>query len=255
METRKHHDVVVQQYDERAKAYLTSAVHAAGEDLALIAQAVGQRPVATALDLGCGGGHLSYVLAAQVARVTACDLSPAMLQTVAEEAQRRGLPEIETHQCAAEALDAADASFDIVATRYSAHHWRHADEGIRQMARVLKPGGLAIFMDVVSPDDPLLATWLQSIELLRDPSHVRNASVPEWQRRIETVGLALQDIHAFRLPLEFSSWVARMRTPETHVAAIRSLQTRAPQEVVQHFAMQSDGSFTVDTALLIARKP
>lgn len=254
METRKHHDVVVQQYDERDKAYLTSAVHAAGEDLALIAQAVGQRPDATALDLGCGGGHLSYVLAAQVARVTACDLSPAMLQTVAKEAQRRGLPDIETRRCAAEALDAADASFDIVATRYSAHHWRHAEEGIRHMARVLKPGGLAIFMDVVSPDDPLLATWLQSIELLRDPSHVRNASVPQWQRSIAAAGLEVHKIHRFRLPLEFDSWITRMRTPPAHVAAIRSLQQHAPSEVIEHFAMQSDGSFTVDTALLMARK-
>jgi hypothetical protein len=44
-----------------------------------------------------------------------------------------------------------------------------------------------------------------------------------------------------------------MRTPDVHVAAIRALQRRAPAEVRDHFALADDGSFTVDTALIVAR--
>jgi hypothetical protein len=121
------------------------------------------------------------------------------------------------------------------------------------MRRVSKPDGLALFMDVVSPGQPLLDTWLQTLELLRDPSHVRNASVDEWRSTLASVGFAVDDVASYRLRLEFGSWIARMRTPDVHVAAIRSLQRRAAAEVREHFAIEDDGSFTVDTALIVAR--
>ena len=59
-------------------------------------------------------------------------------------------------------------------------------------------------------------------------------------------------ITPFRPILEFSSWIKRMNTPVIHVQAIRSLQERADAEVRSHFAMEADGSFTLDTMLLNA---
>lgn len=249
-----HHDVVIEQYAPRANAYLTSAVHASGAELERMAELVGQRPDAVALDMGCGGGHVAFRLAPLVGKVVAYDLSSAMLETVAAEAQQRGLGNIVVKQGAAEALPCPDASFDVVATRYSAHHWHRFREGLAQMARVLKPGGLALFMDVVTPGVSLLDTWLQTIELLRDPSHVRNASLEEWRRVLDSLGFALDEVATYKLRLEFTPWIARMRTPDAHVAAIRSLQQRAPAEVSDYFEIGDDGSFTVDTALMVARK-
>ncbi|MGO2570441.1 MAG: SAM-dependent methyltransferase, partial [Serratia proteamaculans] len=46
--------------------------------------------------------------------------------------------------------------------------------------------------------------------------------------------------------LEFSSWVERMRTPEHFVTAIRALQQGLSEDVLQHFAIEPDGSFTSD---------
>ena len=48
------------------------------------------------------------------------------------------------------------------------------------------------------------------------------------------------------------SWIARQRTDEAHVAAIRSLQIQAAAEVAQHFAIEPDGSFTIDVVLFEA---
>jgi len=253
MDHPTHDATVLEQYDARAQAYLASAVHAAGADLDRMAALVGPRPDAVALDLGCGGGHVAFRLAGLVGTVVAYDLSAAMLETVAAEAQRRGLHNIVTKQGAAEALPCPSGSFDVVATRYSAHHWGAFRDGLAQMRRVVKPDGLALFMDVVSPGQPLLDTWLQSLELLRDPSHVRNASVDEWRSTLAAAGFVVDDVVTSRLRLEFGSWIARMQTPDTHVAAIRALQRRAPAEVREHFAFGDDGSFTVDTALVVAR--
>jgi ubiquinone/menaquinone biosynthesis C-methylase UbiE len=250
--TDTHNDVVLEQYDSRANAYLTSAVHAAGADLDAMAAAVGQRPDAIALDMGCGGGHVTFRLAPLVGKIVACDLSAAMLETVAGEAARKGLTNVVTKQTAAEMLPCRDAAFDVVATRYSAHHWGGFAEGLAQMRRVVKPGGLALFADVVSPGQRLLDTWLQTVELLRDPSHVRNASVDEWTAALAASGFAVDAVTSYRLRLEFAPWIERMRTPDVHVAAIRSLQARAAAEVRDYFELGADGSFTVDTVLIAA---
>ena len=78
----------------------------------------------------------------------------------------------------------ADGAFDFLACRYSAHHWRDLDAGLRQARRVLRPNAAAVFIDAVSPGAPLLDTHLQAVELLRDTSHVRDYSVAEWTAAI-----------------------------------------------------------------------
>ncbi|HNS94024.1 MAG TPA: class I SAM-dependent methyltransferase [Thauera sp.] len=254
MQTASHNSVVLDQYTTRASAYVNSAVHAAGQDLDLIAQLLANQRGAVALDVGCGGGHLTYRLAPLVSQVVACDLAASMLAAVAEQASLRGLPNIATREAAAESLPFEVATFDVVATRFSAHHWHAFAEGIAEMARVLKPGGLALMSDVVSPGVSLLDTWLQTLELLRDPSHVRDASTAEWDAALAAAGLAIERIEHLRLRLDFATWVARMDTPEPQVTAIRMLQARAASAVKDYFEMEEDSSFTVDTALFVARK-
>lgn len=254
MQTASHNSVVLDQYTTRASAYVNSAAHAAGQDLDLIAQLLANQRGAVALDVGCGGGHLTYRLAPLVSQVVACDLAASMLAAVAEQASLRGLPNIATREAAAESLPFEVATFDVVATRFSAHHWHAFAEGIAEMARVLKPGGLALMSDVVSPGVSLLDTWLQTLELLRDPSHVRDASTAEWDAALAAAGLAIERIEHLRLRLDFATWVARMDTPEPQVTAIRMLQARAASAVKDYFEMEEDSSFTVDTALFVARK-
>lgn len=254
MQTASHNSVVLDQYTTRASAYVNSAVHAAGQDLDLIAQLLANQRGAVALDVGCGGGHLTYRLAPLVSQVVACDLAESMLAAVAEQASLRGLPNIATRAAAAESLPFEVATFDVVATRFSAHHWHAFAEGLAEMARVLKPGGLALMSDVVSPGVSLLDTWLQTLELLRDPSHVRDASTAEWDAGLAAAGLAIERIEHLRLRLDFATWVARMDTPEPQVTAIRMLQARAASAVKDYFEMEEDSSFTVDTALFVARK-
>lgn len=253
MNAPSHNDHVNSQFGPQAHAYLASAVHARGEDLERMASLVGHRPEAIALDMGCGGGHAAFRLAPLVGKVVACDLSGDMLRVVADEAGRRGFANVVTKQSAAESLPCPSASFDVAVTRYSAHHWRDVPAGLAQMHRALKPGGMAIFMDVVTPGVPLLDTWLQGLELLRDPSHVRNASLEEWRAALAVAGFAVGETTTYRLRLDFASWVERMKTPPAHVAALRSLHQRAPAEVREYFAIEADGSFTVDTMLILAR--
>ena len=251
-ETPRYDAVVTRQFGPQAEAYLHSAVHAQGADLDQLAAIIGQRPTARLLDLGCGGGHVGFRLSPQVGEVVSYDLSDQMLAVVAAEAARRGLANLSTRQGAAETLPFADASFDLVVSRYSAHHWGDFAAGLAQARRVLKPGGLAVFIDVAAPQPALLDTWLQSLELLRDPSHLRDYTVAEWERQTRQAGFRPGRPSLHKLRLDFTSWVGRINTPEIHIQALRSLQRLASAEVATHFAIEADGSLTIDTLLLTA---
>jgi len=253
MSAKSHQHLVTEQFGPRAEAYVTSAVHASGEDLTEIARLVTGRRQARLLDLGCGGGHVSFTVAPQVKEVVAYDLSAEMLTAVTRNAVDRGLDNLRTEQGAAEHLPFADQSFDIVASRYSAHHWRDFAAGLREARRVLKPDGIAIFADAVSPGEPLRDSFLQTIEMLRDPSHVRDYSIAEWRQALSNAGFKPAEATQRKLRLEFSSWVARINTPAIHREAIRSLMTMMSGDVATHFDLAADGSFTLDTMTMVAK--
>ncbi len=246
--TRSHESLVGEQFGARASAYLTSAVHATGADLARLAQIARERPTARVLDLGCGGGHVAFAVAPHVRAVVAYDLAAEMLDVVARAARERGLVNVTTQQGVAERLPFAAASFDMVMSRYSAHHWRDLAAGLAEAARVLKPGGVAAFVDSVSPGLPLLDTFMQAIEILRDPSHVRSYSGAEWEAGLARAGFAATATRRHRVRLVFKTWVERMATPRVQVEAIRALQGAMSESVTRWFEIEPDGSFTIDVA-------
>lgn len=252
---RSHQQVVTEQFGTTAAAYLTSSVHAQGADLQELAQIAASLPGARVLDLGCGGGHASFAVAPVVEKVIAYDLSEEMLAVVATAAAERGLDNLAVRQGSADRLDFPDASFDLVCTRFSAHHWRQLPQALDEVLRVLKPGGRFIVIDTAAPADVLADTYVQAIELLRDTSHVRNISLHSWRKLLAAAGFAVTSDKTWKLRLEFDSWVARMRTPQDHITAIRALWQAAPAEVKDYFALDQACSFSIDVAMLDVRKP
>ncbi|MCB1446960.1 MAG: class I SAM-dependent methyltransferase [Rhizobiaceae bacterium] len=250
---KSSHDTnVTGQFGPRARAYVESAVHAQGADLARIAEMAAATRPGRAIDLGCGGGHVTYAMAPHAGRMVACDLSDDMLTAVADTARSRDMTNVETARASVEALPFADGGFDMLGCRFSAHHWQDVDAGLREARRVLKPGAPALFVDVVAPDAPLLDTHLQAVELLRDTSHVRDYAIAEWREKLARAGFTVATVTTWRLRMEFPVWIARMATPATLATAIRVLQDSAPEEVRQHFAIEPDGSFMLDMAMFEA---
>jgi ubiquinone/menaquinone biosynthesis C-methylase UbiE len=231
----------------RADAYVTSAVHATGADLDQLAALFAGKGIGRMLDMGCGGGHAGFAVAPHVGQVVASDLLPAMLEVVAREAARRGLANLQTQQAAAEQLPFPDAGFDAVVTRFSAHHWADLAAGLREAARVTKTGGLGVFMDAASPGGAALDSFLQTIELLRDPSHGRDYTEQEWRAALTAAGFTVHAVTWRRLRLDFTTWIERIGTPPLHAQAILALQRCASESVRAHYALEDDGSFLLDT--------
>lgn len=244
--------LAARQFGAVASAYLASPVHAQGADLGRLTELARGTPGLAVLDLGCGAGHAAFALAEGGAQVTAYDLAPEMLAVVEAEAGRRGLGGIRTRQGPAERLPFQDASFDLVVSRLSAHHWSDVPAAVSEAARVLRPHGGLVVIDVVAPETPLFDTILQTVEILRDPSHVRDYRVSEWAAMFRGAGFRTPAADTWTLPAEFASWTARMRTPELRAQAIRDVFDGAPAEARAHFSVQSDGSFSLDVAWLEA---
>ncbi|MBZ0301699.1 MAG: class I SAM-dependent methyltransferase [Anaerolineae bacterium] len=245
---------VQSQFGRVAENYRTSAVHAAGTDLQRIVALVAAHPVERALDAGCGAGHTAAGIAPHVTDVTAFDLTPTMLEQVTRLAAERGLSNLTTRQGDVEALPFEDASFDLVVSRYSAHHWPHPAIAVQEIARVLKPGGRFILSDIMAADDPAQDTFLQTLELLRDPSHVRDHSPAQWQSIFRDAGLTPTVDLTWLLPLNFESWVERIQTPALHVEMLKSLFDGAPVEIREAFQIQPIYDFCIPGALVIGTK-
>jgi SAM-dependent methyltransferase len=240
------------QFGTTAADYVASPVHAEGDDLRQIAE-IARQVGGRVIDLGCGGGHVSYAVAPHVQSVVAYDLSAGMLSAVAAEAKRRGLGNIETAQGPAEALPFPDASFDAVFCRYTAHHWPDVRRGLREARRVLKPGGIAVFEDIVAPEQPVLDTFLQTLEMMRDPSHVRDYAAAEWVEFAAQAGFMVTGVTRRRLFLDFDAWAARQRVPAPMVTAIRMLFASMSDEVRAHFAIAGNDDFTIDPVVFELR--
>ncbi len=100
----------------------------------------GLRPGMSVLDVAAGSGALSIPAARLGARVLATDLSPGMLEMLGRRANSEGL-DIETRVMDGHALELDDDSFDLVGSQFGVMLFPDMPRGIREMARVAKPGG------------------------------------------------------------------------------------------------------------------
>ncbi len=195
-----------------------------------------------------------FALSSSADEVIACDPAEGMLAAVLQASHDRKIANIRTIQAHAEVLPFEDRHFDIVATRYSAHHWGNVPQALLEAARVLADGGHLLVSDVLGQTLPLVDTHLQAMEVLRDPSHVRNYTITEWQTLLAHARFEVEYFQLWPTRIDAATWAERMRTPPDSVAAIRNLQVKSPAEVVRVLAFDRDGSFTVQTGLFWAHK-
>ena len=224
-------DHVQQRFGDVAANYRTSQVHASGIDLDRMVETAALDAGALVLDAGCGAGHTSLAFAPRAARVIACDFTGAMLEQAETLAQERGVHNIETQLADVEDLPFPARKFDLVVTRYSAHHWPRPQRALREFRRLLKDDGIFLISDIMAPEDYAQDTFLQTIELLRDPSHVRDYRISEWQTMLAAAGFSSDVLLRFDLRLRFDTWIRRMATPRQNADMILSLFQGAPADI------------------------
>jgi len=195
--TTKHREKDIEHFDQWASTYENSWMQRAFFDrthqatLALAAGIVHQPE--SILDVGCGTGKLlrranTYWPEAQLIGV---DPANGMI-----EMAKRLTPNATFFTGMAEALPLQDASVDLAMSTTSFHHWQNQAAGIREIARVLRPGGYFILVDASFPD------WLVRVFHLKrfhSPAQLRTLFIQAglrvqtqqtlaWRRWLATVG-------------------------------------------------------------------
>jgi SAM-dependent methyltransferase len=159
----------------------------------------------------------------------------------------------------AEQLPFLDASFELVTVRIAPHHYADAARAVREMARVLVPGGRLVVIDNIAPEDPLLDEYTNRWEKARDPSHVREYTASEWRGFLAAAGLRVERMETERRPHPFADWVERMQMSAAARAALEADMLAAPAHVREYFrVIERDGrveSWLTDYLIALAIKP
>jgi demethylmenaquinone methyltransferase/2-methoxy-6-polyprenyl-1,4-benzoquinol methylase len=111
-------------------------------------------PGARALDVATGTGDMAVALRAAGADVIGCDFSEEMLERAREKE-----PGVPFEWADALALPYPDGSFDAATVGFGARNFADLGRGLAEMARVVRPGGRVVVLEITTPQRPPLSTF------------------------------------------------------------------------------------------------
>jgi demethylmenaquinone methyltransferase/2-methoxy-6-polyprenyl-1,4-benzoquinol methylase len=152
-------DRIASHYDAM-NSLMTAGLHHRWRARAADRAALG--PGDSALDVCCGTGDLALELAGRVGpsgSVIGCDFSEPMLDLAREKAQERGEGDVRFEWADALELPYDEGRFDAVTVGFGVRNLADLDRGLREMARVLAPGGRLVILEITQPRRPPLSTF------------------------------------------------------------------------------------------------
>ncbi|HEX3277627.1 MAG TPA: class I SAM-dependent methyltransferase [Thermoleophilaceae bacterium] len=152
-QVRAMFDRIARVYD-RMNSVMTAGMHHRWRRRAADLARVG--PGSRALDVATGTGDLAIELAGRGATVVGLDFSERMLELARVKA-----PGIEFVQGNALELAYPDASFDAVTVGFGARNFSDLDRGLSELARVTRPGGRVVILEITSPQRPPLSWFFR----------------------------------------------------------------------------------------------
>ncbi|WP_129633460.1 class I SAM-dependent methyltransferase [Candidatus Oscillochloris fontis] len=251
--------LVQAQFAPAAQAYVTSATHAYGVDLARLVALAKPRGHEIVLDVATGGGHTALAFAPHVRLVVASDLTFSMLQAARQHIQAQGFQNVAYVRAEAEQLPCPPASLDIITCRVAAHHFADVCAFVQSAAAALRPGGQLLISDHIGLDDPEQDAFMDRFERWRDPSHVRAYTYAEWRDFCGAAGLQVEVCEDDpREAYEFDSWTARLRMSEAERHALSDWLLAAPAHLRERFGVVAQDGRVVAVqgtfGIVVARK-
>jgi ubiquinone/menaquinone biosynthesis C-methylase UbiE len=182
-----HTKSIIQQFSFQAIPFAQIAAHSRGEALRLYCELTGISAADNVLDVACGPGLVACEFATIARHVTGIDITPAMIEQARKLQTERGLTNLTWQIGEATPLPFGDASFSLVFTRFSFHHFMEPSAVLREMMRVCVPGGRVAVVDAALPADKVDA--YNRMERWRDPSHTRALTFGEFATIVREVRL------------------------------------------------------------------
>jgi ubiquinone/menaquinone biosynthesis C-methylase UbiE len=204
-ETAARLAVVREAFARQAERFDRYAAEADANTRERFAAALGPAATGRILDVACGTGVVTAALAPGAAEIVGVDASADMLARA--RARCDGIGNAGFRTADAEDLPFPDGAFDGVVSRLAVHHFARPERVVAGIARVLRPGGRSVIVDVVAPEDQDRARLMNAIEALRDPSHVRMLPPSGLDRLIEAAGLRILAVQTWEKTRDAGEWL------------------------------------------------
>jgi ubiquinone/menaquinone biosynthesis C-methylase UbiE len=226
------------QFGPSAQDYVTSAGHAGGLDLERLIEWGRRRAAPRVLDVATGGGHTALAFAAFTPVVIATDLTLPMLEAARGFIRGKGVANVHFLESDVEALPFPDASFGVVTCRTAAHHFPAILTALKEVARVLEPGGSFLIQDILGHEDREMAAFILEVEKRRDPSHVRSLPQREWVAFLKAAGMTVIDEGMLSKVRQWEEWTGRMRMSAEAKSDLERLVLDAPARCREAFGFR-----------------
>ena len=215
---------------------------------------------AVALDVACGPGTFTRAFAQRVKLIHGIDLTAAMLDLARAAAEKEGLRNCVFERGDAAALPYEDARFDLGVCAYAFHHFADPAGAIRELARVLRPGGVGALVDMLVPNgaDPDAAN---AIERARDASHETTFTAEELCTLMESAGPRVCVREVGTRERSFDDWMqiaGWQRGDAAYAEARRLMETHLERDTSgfapRRIAGSDDLAFTQTSLFVVAEK-
>jgi ubiquinone/menaquinone biosynthesis C-methylase UbiE len=200
-------DRVRERFTRTAEQFASFSLATRAEEAALLVRLAAPKGTERALDLACGPGTFTRVLAQHVRAAVALDLTPALMEQARTAIAKAGIKNVAFGCADAMALPLAGASLDLAVCGYSLHHFGDAARAVGELARVVRPGGRVALMDLLAPDEPERAAANNEIERVRDASHVTTLRAADLRGMVEAAGLRVLEGQVAERPRSFDDWM------------------------------------------------
>ncbi len=232
-----------EQFDRQAEFYDDQWARWSDESLRVMFSMYEPNRNDVVLDVATGTGYTAMALAPMVNHVVAADISTGMLAQAQGNASARELTNITYCEAAAELMPFKDESFTLITCRIAAHHFVSTEAFLKEAYRLLGAGGRLLLADTVVPDDPAVDQWQNTIEEVRDPSHVRNLHERQWRSLIEAAGFNIVDVNVKRgaIQIEVADWMRKAGCDEDQERTVLRMLKEAPDAAKRHFEITETG--------------
>lgn len=232
---------VREQFGRAAEGYVRDKGFSGGDDLAEAERLLKPTLDDNMLDVACGGGHTALFFAPKVRSVVASDLTMQMLKKAQEYiSEEGGVENVTFREADAEDLPFPAGAFTLLTCRIAPHHFTDIPRALEEFHRVLRRHvGRMVIIDTLLPDDPEVAEFYQTMEKMRDSTHVQAYTKEQWIAMVEQALFKVEQVEVFPKTHDFVEWAKRAGLNRDAIKRLNQYFIDAPMKVHDFFQIET----------------